>query len=143
MKNMVKAQMRDLKRRLLTSSITLVAAALLIGFSPYPWVGLLVACSIAALAGIGVWEYVQLAQAKNFHPDSRLMIVIAVIEVIAFYFVQRFTVFPHLPLIILFLGVVMFFLAHFHHSYKALAQVAIEFFGVCYPALFYDRHSLP
>ncbi len=125
-------QLRDLNGRLWTSTIVGITAAVLIGFSPYTWVGILVAVCIAALAGIGIWEYVQLAQAKNFHPDSKLMIIIAVAEVFAFYFAQRQMVFPQLPLVILFIGVITFFLAHFHHSYKALAQVAIEFFGVCY-----------
>jgi len=125
-------QMRDLNGRLWTSIIIAIVAAILIGFSPYPWVGFLVACCIAALVGIGIWEYVQLAQAKNFHPDSRLMIIIAVLEVFAFYFSQRFLFFPQLPLVVLFIGVIIFFLAHFHHSYKALAQVAIELFGICY-----------
>ncbi len=129
------SQVYDLNRRFITSAIVIVAAGILIGFSPYPWIGILTACAIAGLAGIAVWEYVQLAQAKNFHPDSKLMIVVTVVEVFAFYFAQRHLVFPLLPLMVLFIGVIVFFLAHFHHSYKALAQVAIELFGIIYIAI--------
>ena len=125
----------DLRRRFLTASIVTVVSAVLIAFSPYPWVGLLVACAIAGLVGIGLWEYVQLAVAKNLHPNSILMIIIGVLEVFAFYFSHRHGFLPQMPLIILFLGVVIFFLAHFHHAYKALAQVAIELFGVIYIAI--------
>ncbi len=128
-------KIRDLNRRLLTSTIVIIIAGLLIAFSPYSWVGLLVAGVIAALAGIAVWEYVQLAQAKNFHPNSKLMIIVTVIEVFAFYFAQRHATAPQLPLVILFMSVITFFLAHFRHSYKALAQVAMELFGVCYVAI--------
>jgi phosphatidate cytidylyltransferase len=129
------SKIRDLNRRLVTSTIVIVVAGILIAFSPYPLMGLLAAGVIAALAGIAVWEYVQLAQAKNFHPNLKLMIIVAVIEVFAFYFAQRHVAIAQLPLIILFLSVIAFFLAHFRHSYKALAQVAIELFGVCYAAI--------
>lgn len=129
------SKIRDLRRRFLTSSIVIIIAALLIAFSPYPWVGVLAACTIAAIAAIGLWEYVQLARAKNFHPNSILMIIAGVAEVFAFYFAHRHQAFPQLPLIILFVTGVLFFLAHFHHTYKALAQVAIELFGVFYIAI--------
>ncbi len=90
---------------------------------------------IATLAGIGVWEYIQLAQAKELHPASRLMIALAIIEVGAFFLTRHFPSLAQLPLIFLYVGVIAFFLAHFKHAYKALAQVAIELFGVCYVAI--------
>jgi phosphatidate cytidylyltransferase len=129
------AKIWDLRRRFLTASIVSIVSALLIAFSPYPWVGLLATCAIASLAGIGLWEYVQLAEAKNLHPNSRLMIIVGVVEVFAFYFSHRHAVFPQLPIVILFVAIVIFFLAHFQHTYKALAQVAIELFGVIYIAI--------
>jgi phosphatidate cytidylyltransferase len=125
----------DLPRRFVTSTIVIVCAGLLIAFSPNFWVSLVVLLFIAALAAIGVWEYVQLAQAKDLHPSSKLMIALSIIEVFAFFIARQFPHLSQLPVIVLFVGVVLFFLAHFKHAYKALAQVAIELFGVCYVAI--------
>ncbi len=127
--------MRDLRSRLSISTATVVIAGLLIWLSPYPLIGILIACLIATLAAVGVWEYARLAEAKNFHPDSKLMIVVAVAEVISFYFSQRNASYYFWPLIVFYLGSVLFFLAHFRHSYKALAQIAIEVFGIIYIAI--------
>ncbi len=125
----------DLPRRFMMSVIVIFCAGLLIAFSPHFWVSLAVVFFIATLAAIGVWEYVQLAQAKDLHPSSRLMIALSVIEVFAFFFARQFPQLGQLPIIVLFVGVILFFLAHFKHAYKALAQVAIELFGVCYVAI--------
>jgi phosphatidate cytidylyltransferase len=132
---MDRKKISDLPRRLLTSSIVIMCASILIAFSPHFWVSLVVLLFIAALAGVGVWEYVQLAQAKDLHPSSRLMISVAVIEVGAFFLARQFPTLEQLPLIVLFIGFIAFFIAHFKHAYKALAQVAIELFGVCYVAI--------
>lgn len=132
---MVSEKISDLPRRFLTSIIVIVCAGLLIAFSPHFWVSLLVLLFIAVLAGIGVWEYVQLAQAKDLHPSSHLMIIVAVVEVFAFFIARQFPSLGQLPLIILFVGIIAFFLAHFKHAYKALPQVAVELFGVCYIAV--------
>jgi len=134
-KFMERQKISDLPRRLLTSTIVIGCAGGLIAFSPLFWVSLLILLFVAALAGIGVWEYVQLAQAKDLQPSSRLMIGLAVIVVIAFFFARQFPSLEQLPVIFLFVGVVIFFLAHFKHSYKALPQVAVELFGVCYVAI--------
>ena len=125
----------DLPRRFLISVIVILCAGLLIAFSPHFWVSVVVLLFIAALAAVGVWEYVQLAQAKDLHPSSHLMIIVSIIEVFAFFLARQFPQLSQLPLIVLFVGVIAFFLAHFKHAYKALAQVAIELFGVCYVAL--------
>src|SRR5438876_1056981 len=116
----------DVRRRCVTAIVISIVAALLIAFSPYPWVGLLATCTIATVVGIGLWEYVKLAEAKNFHPNARLMIIVGVIEVFAFYFAHKHAAFPNLPVVILFIAMVTFYLAHFSHTYKALAQIAIE-----------------
>lgn len=132
---MERGRISDLPRRFLTSIIVIVCASLLIAFSPNFWVSLVVLLFIASLAGIGVWEYVQLAQAKDLHPSSQLMIVVSVVEVFAFFLARQFPSLGQLPLIVLFVGVIAFFLAHFKHAYKALPQVAVELFGVCYIAI--------
>ncbi len=128
-------KLTDLYRRLASSIVVVGCVALLIAFSPCPWVSLAVVLAIAGLTGIGVWEYVQLAQAKDLHPSSKLMITVAICEVGAFFVARKFSIGLQLPLIVLVVGVIAFFLAHFKHSYKALPQVAVELFGVCYLAI--------
>jgi phosphatidate cytidylyltransferase len=125
----------DLRRRSLIGLIISILSTILIAFSSYPWVGFLAACSIACIVGIGLWEYIKLAQAKNFHPNARLMIAVGVIEVFAFYLAHKHLVLLQLPIIILFIAIIFFFLAHFHHTYKALVQIAIELFGILYIAI--------
>lgn len=125
----------DLPRRFVTSIVVIVCAGFLIAFSPLFWISLLVLLFIAVLAGVGVWEYGKLAKAKDLHPSVRLMIVVSVLEVFAFFLARQFPALGQLPLIVLFVGVIGFFLAHFKHAYKAVPQVAVELFGVCYVAV--------
>lgn len=132
---MERERISDLPRRFLTSIIVIMCAGVLIAFSPLFWVSLLVVLFIAVLAAIGVWEYGKLAKAKDLHPSVRLMIVVSVVEVFAFFLARQFPTLGQVPLMVLFVGVIGFFLAHFKHAYKAVPQVAVELFGVCYVAV--------
>jgi phosphatidate cytidylyltransferase len=122
-------------QKTLTSGIALAVFALLIFFSYIPIINLLLVFTIAALAGIGVWEYAQLAKAKGLQPSSSLMIVIAVCEVFAFYASLTYPQWSKLALLIIILGFISFFIFHFRNPQNALMHVAVEFFGVCYLAV--------
>lgn len=127
-------QMADLKRRLIVSIVIGVFAALLIAFSTSSFVSFLLMLSVAALAGIGVWEYAQLAVAKQMQPQTRWMIIAAIAEVAALYASLVFVDFPQLPILVLAIGIVIFFLLHFKDPQDALQTIAVEFFGVAYVA---------
>ncbi len=127
-------QMADLNRRLVVSSILGVIVALLIAFSTNTFVSILLMLSVAALAAIGVWEYAQLAVNKGVGPAIRWMIAAAIAEVIALYASLVFVDFPQLPVLVLAIAMVIFFLLHFRDTTAALLTIAVEFFGIAYVA---------
>ena len=125
----------DLKRRILTSSVVTCVVAILIAFSFSSVVSILLALTIAIMAAIGVWEYAQLVRAKELQPSCKLMIVIAVCQVFAFFLSLKFIHFSMLPFLVAGGGLLAFFLAHFKDSTNALLHVAVEFFSVSYIAI--------
>lgn len=127
-------RMADLNRRLIVSSILGVIVTFLIAFSTSSFVSLLLMLCVAALAGIGIWEYAQLAINKGIQPATRWMVVAAVAEVMALYASLVFVDFPQLPVLVLAIAMVLFFLLHFRDTHAALFTIATEFFGVVYVA---------
>jgi phosphatidate cytidylyltransferase len=127
-------QMADLNRRLVVSSILGAVVTFLIAFSTNTFVSVLLMLSVAALAAIGIWEYAQLAVNKGVEPAIRWMVAVAIAEVIALYASLVFVDFPQLPVLVLAIGMVIFFLLHFRDTTGALFTIAVEFFGVAYVA---------
>lgn len=128
-------RLADLNRRLVVSIITIFFVFWLIAFSSQVWVSVLLVLTVAALSGVGVWEYAQLAIAKDLKPAVRLMILLGFVEVIAFFIAHKFSSFSLLPLLILLLGVLLFFLFHFKYKTNALINIAVESFGVAYVSI--------
>ncbi|MBI3236948.1 MAG: phosphatidate cytidylyltransferase [Chlamydiales bacterium] len=124
--------MADLNRRILVSTVAVSAVALLLAFSSYFFVSVILMMVVALLAGIGVWEYARLGIEKGMRLRSHLMVLFAVLEVIAFYTSLVFVDFPKLPILVLVCAAVVFFLAHFNEISDALSDIAIQFFGICY-----------
>ncbi len=128
-------KLADLNRRLIVSVLMVIFVGLLITFSQVKWVGVLLVLSVAFAAVVGIWEYVQLVQAKGLKPAAQLMMGVAFIEVLAFFFAQKTHYSSLLPLAILIIGVIAFFIFHFKETHNALEHIAVEFFGVCYVSL--------
>ncbi len=127
-------KLTDLKRRFSVSlSSTIVAAGLII-FSSNHIVSVILMLLVAALAGVGVWEYAQLAREKEIQPRVLGMVVLAILEVLAFYTSLVLVDFPELPLLVIAVGAVFFFMKHFRDTRNALPNIAVQFFGVCYVA---------
>lgn len=127
--------MADLNRRLIVSLTVGIAVAALIVFSADRWVSLLAMIVVASFAGIGVWEYAQLALEKEIKPRAGLLIVFAVLEVVAFYASLVLVDFPQLSVLVLTCAAIVFFLVHFQQTANALPNIAVQFFGVCYVAV--------
>src|SRR5579871_287795 len=127
-------QMTDLKRRLTVSVILGSIVTFLIAFSTSSFVSFLLMLSVAALAAIGTWEYAQLAINKKVGPVIRWMVIAAVAEVAALYASLVFVDFPQLPVLVLVVEMVIFFLLHFKDHKDALLTIAAEFFGIAYVA---------
>jgi phosphatidate cytidylyltransferase len=127
--------MKEFNQRLIVSSIAITIVAFLITFSQLPFVGTLLALTVAALAGIGVWEYAQMTSEKGLMPAVTQMIVVAVCVVLAFYVSLVYPHWSKFAVLTIVLGFVSFFVAHFKKTDDALLLVAVEFFGVCYLAV--------
>lgn len=126
--------MTDLKRRLAVSIILGAIVTFLIAFSTSSFVSFLLMLSVAALAAIGTWEYAQLAIHKKVGPVIRWMVIAAAAEVAALYASLVFVDFPQLPVLVLVVAMVIFFLLHFRDPKDALLSIAAEFFGIAYVA---------
>lgn len=127
--------MPDLKKRLAVSSITVILLATLLAFYTYVPVTIVLVVCVASLVGVGVWEYARLAIAKELHPSVKAMIFVAMAEVFAFFAAHKHVVIPEFPALVLVIGAILFFVLHFKGTSEALANVAVEFFGVCYVAV--------
>lgn len=132
---MADRRMMDLKRRFFMSTVVGSAVVLLIAFSTYPFVSWLLLAFVAALAGIGVWEYGQLAQVKGLKTYTSWMVAFAIAEVVALYTSLAFVELPQLPIFVIALALVSFFLLHFKETSNSLCTIAVEFFGIAYIAI--------
>lgn len=128
-------RMADLSSRVMTSILVGVCVATLIVFSPLPFVSLLLMFFVAGISAAGVWEYAQLAIAKRRRPATRLMMAIAILEVIALYISLVFVDLPQLPILVVAAGIIAFFIHRFKRVTGALNEIAIEFFGIIYVAV--------
>ncbi len=132
---MIRKNLTDLKKRLAVSSIACLVIASLVVFSHLFFVQILLVLLVAGLAGVGVWEYVQFAKAKDLQPAVKSMVAIAVALVFAFFSAHKMIVVSQMPTIVLAFSAVIFFLIHFKDRSDAILHVAVEFFGVCYVAV--------
>ncbi|NDD58891.1 MAG: hypothetical protein EBZ47_06530 [Chlamydiae bacterium] len=122
----------DLSKRIRISSILILLVATLLTFYDYLPITIALVLLVACAAAIAVWEYAKLAVAKKFHPSVKTMIFFAVMEVFAFFAAHKNVVISEFPALVLVVGAITFFIAHFKGTSEALANIAIEFFGVCY-----------
>ena len=125
----------DFQNRLFVSIVAITIAAFLIGFAYNPLVNILLVTVVALLTGVGVWEYAKLAEAKGLQPARRLMVIVATLEVVAFYAALAYPEWSKYILPVTVFGFISFFFAHFKKNENALTHVAVEFFGVCYLAI--------
>ena len=130
-----KKPMKDLSKRMLFGSLATVIVFLLIIFSSLPFMSIVLALILSTLAAIAIWEYAQLAHAKDLKPASTLMIEVGILEVLAIFVAVLLPRYAILPILILFIGLIAFFVAHFKNPAKALVHIALQFFGVCYIAV--------
>ncbi|HCJ84176.1 MAG TPA: hypothetical protein DHV41_02025 [Parachlamydiales bacterium] len=129
------AKIKDLNTRLLFSTLSTAAVVLLTLFSPLPFMGWLLTCTLALLAGIAVWEYAKLARAKDFKPATFWMIAFAVVEVFSLFAAIRIPALSQLPLFVPFSGLVAFFIIHFKNPSQVILHIALQFFAICYIAI--------
>jgi phosphatidate cytidylyltransferase len=123
----MKKNMQDLKRRLVVSLGLVIITSFLVINSQNFWVGFGLTAATATLAAVGIWEYFQLAKAKGLRPKTSLVIFLA----IAFIFIYTYLDPLYAYLLIVF-GFYALLIQRFKKIQGALADIASEFFGLCY-----------
>jgi len=125
----------DLSKRFSMAIGIIFVLIILIVFSANPFVSVLVVAAVAAMAGVGVWEYAKLASTKGVKPAVALMVIVAVCVVIAFFIAHKWIHSQELPVFVFAVGLGLFFLNRFRKSEEALINVSVDFFGVAYVAV--------
>jgi len=125
----------DLSKRLAVASLVIGIVIILVSFSMHPVFTALVVAAICLLVAIGVFEFGKLAKIKGLSPTIPLMVLIAVLEVIAFFIAHQWIQSRELPVVVFAIGLGLFFLNRFRNAEGALVNVAVEFFGVVYVAV--------
>lgn len=120
---------------MIVASITGLIVVSLIVFALHPLFQYVVASSVAALAGIAIWEYERFAEAKGGKMITPVLIFFTVCEVLAFYFHATHSDFAALPLAVFFIGFLIIFAMHFREKEGAIVNLAVSAFGLLYIAL--------
>ncbi|MBM3198473.1 MAG: hypothetical protein FJZ58_04370 [Chlamydiae bacterium] len=132
---MIRKNLVDLQKRFIVSTAAVCILAIFMLWFEVVIVQAMLVLLVSALAGVGVWEYAQFARAKELNPAVKIMVVVAICEVLAFFAAHKLVVVSQTPAIVLVTGAVIFFLVHFGDVHNAIFRVAVEFFGVCYVAV--------
>ncbi len=124
--------MKDLKRRLCVSSISIAVVVLLLVFAyqsifQYVAIGL-----VALLTVVAVWEYEQFVKAKGGRMIFPALTVITVLEVVSFYAASQNQALRLLPAALFFLGFLVLFALHFKHREGVIVDLAVSAFGLIY-----------
>jgi len=123
-------KLSDLPRRMLVSSISILAVFCFIFFAYIPWFQYITAAFVAALTGVAIWEYEQFAKAKGGKLILPAMIAVGVMQVLSF-----FIPFSNLPLLIFFIGFLVLIALHFNEKDGAVVDLAVSSFSLIYIAI--------
>lgn len=126
----MKKNMQDLKRRLFVSLGLVLVTSILVFNCHNFWTGLCLTTATAILAAVGIWEYFQLAKAKGLKPKIPLVMFMCV----AFIFIYTYLD-PLYAYLLFVFGFYSLLIQRFKKINGALADIASEFFGLCYLAI--------
>ena len=122
----------DLKKRVVASSISIIAVTLLIIFSQYVVAQAIITVVLGILAILGIWEYVQLVKTKKIELSFWLLAVLTALFIIANYIAiveHSFFVLVQIVVAAFFFAV---FLFNFYRTQGAILNIATSFFGALY-----------
>jgi len=127
---------KDLARRSLVSLIAIGIVSILLIYSMIPWFSFVVASAIASVAGVAIWECVQLIQVKKIQVPLPLLIVVGISVVFSFFFSARFPpMFGWLPFFSFFVGFLILIGCHLKQIDGAILNLATAAFTLLYIAI--------
>lgn len=126
------AQFVDLKNRLVTATLSIILVSFLLYFSMNMYVQFFVFLAIAALAIVGIWEYLRMLKTKDIELPFWLLAVVAAVFIIANYLA---TLHLSVSLVSAMVVTAAFFAIFFYHFAKidgALVNIPNCLFAVFY-----------
>lgn len=125
-------KMKDLSRRLITSTISITFVVLILCFAFQLWVSLITMLALATLSAIALWEYTQFAREKGSMAKTSLLMVLAACVTASFFPAAKW---HFLPEAVFFLSILILFARHFRRKEGAIVDLAVSAFGLLYIAL--------
>lgn len=126
---------KDLKLRLLVSVFALAITLVSIYLAKYAYFQPVFTLLVAAVIGVALWEYYQIAKTKGYHPPDYLAIFCSTLYTVAVYCGILFTKWAFLPKLALLLILILLFAYFFMHTKHSFITLAITVFGLAYLAM--------
>lgn len=120
------------KQRLIYGGIGILILCFAVYFSYSPTLKYVFLLFNIALITSALWEYYHLAEQKGFQPLVSLGLGCSIAFVIAVFISHQLQSWHFLPHLILFITLVLGFLAYFNKSINPLNNLAITLFGIAY-----------
>jgi len=127
--------LKDLKRRLVVSGITISAVIFLLVFAKQAVVQYVVSLIIAVLSAIAAWEYAQFAKEKGGKPKTPALVVLSALVTFSFFAAQQCCDLSLLPPTMFLVAILILFALHFREQAGAIVDLAVSTFGLLYIAL--------
>lgn len=125
--------MKDLGRRFITSSISILCVVCLLYFAYHPWARYLTIAAVGALSAIALWEYSQFARVKGSMAKTSLLMILSACVTLSFALPSL--TWRYFPEVAFFLSLLILFAHHFRKREGAIVDLAVSAFGLLYIAL--------
>lgn len=131
----IERKFSDLKKRTFVSLSVVLVVAILIFFSYFPFVEILITLIIAAITLMGIWEFAHFCKAKGIEVSPILMMIFGCLEVFAIYLNGMFSWAVEFPIGVMLLAIFALFCSKSRKIENAISSIAVQFFGICYVAI--------
>jgi phosphatidate cytidylyltransferase len=124
----------DLSKRLFISLLSIIIIAVLIIFSDFFFMRIILAFVIAFVAMLAMLEYINLILKKNFALSKMILVGGVIFEVFSFFLVSQFPILKMLPLLVFFVLIIGLFLSEFKSIENSSGRIALSVLGLLYIA---------
>ena len=127
--------MKDLRKRMAMSSLSIGLVALFLTFAFHHWFQYVVAFSIAFMTCVAIWEFEKFAKAKGGQMILPVLLSCTFLEVLSFFGAAQSPFFKSFPLLVFFVAFLILFALHFSEKDGAVVDIAVSSFGLLYIAV--------
>lgn len=127
--------MSNLQQRLLFGCISTTLTLLLIWASSHPFFSPLFVLAIAVVIAVAGYEFLQIAESKNYKPLIKSGAAACFLYTIACFLAVKYPVAETLPLLVLFVTMVGSFFYYFSRGDQPIANLSITLFSLVYVAI--------